>query len=1155
MATKSFGKTWWGQEWLNALTHIDYENRIPRGAAYARKGAVKEIKISGGTIAAKVQGTQRSPYRVQILVPPADPEQVSRLVDEVVKQPLLVSKLLNHELDPQLMNIALRVGIRLFPQSWRDLEMKCSCPDWAVPCKHLAAVVYMLSREIDNDPFLVFRMRGIDLVGQLAGRGLTIRTEETNAVPAADTLYEVEAKGTEATVQKPHPVDLTHITDIQKLLTSMLPSQPTFYAKGDFRATYGRGVGAVARRAKSILEGLALLPVADATAPGQQGSVQLLLDDELNVINLHFDQLLADVAAIEEDDLADYDADYVVVRHALNVALHLMACGAVIPKLVSENGKLYAVVWLPAMAHAPVREVVEELGAMMPPDMLRWQQAHVKKPSRLQNRAVVLLALIFNYLMPRMRNKVDPDNRIESLFFAGHKCRFGGVGEQSIPESVAAWLSHLDVGSHQFCPQLLVGVDGDDSFQVDISVLVDGLPVPMKKILTAKAYAPIRLEVLRDASMLSPFLPSVESYLHNGASCPMTYRTQEFSRMLLEVFPALRLLGVGVALPKELQNLCRPRPSVTIRKSEDDSVAHVSLAELLDFDWQVAVGDELIPIEQFQKLVAHARGLIRFKGQFFYVDENDIEHLNDYFGESRTLTPGERLQAALSESFDGVPVEMTAQVRKMMEQLRKQRRMAVPKGIKATLRPYQQRGYEWMYRNAKLGFGSIIADDMGLGKTLQVITLLQKFKDEGAFDKQHALVVVPTTLLTNWQAELSRFAPNISCRLYHGPGRTLKGFDADVLLTTYGVVRSDLATLKRRKWHTVVIDEAQNIKNATTAQSKAVHALAAANRIAMSGTPIENRMSEFWSIMDFANPQMLGSAATFRKQYANPIQREGDQAVAERFRRVTAPFLLRRLKTDRSIIADLPDKIEEDTFTSLTDQQAALYHETLRSAMAVIDEAPTDTPQALFKRQGLVLQMILSLKQICNHPALFLKDGNADPTVSGKAETLLTLLDSIVRNRQKVLVFTQFKEMGDLLVQFVSQSLGEKPLFLHGGLSVKERARMVDDFQTRPECRIFILSIKAAGTGLNLTAANHVIHYDLWWNPAVEAQATDRAYRIGQHQNVIVHRFITQGTFEEQINRMIQEKKQLADLTVAVGENWIGNLSNAELHDLFRHEA
>ena len=319
----------------------------------------------------------------------------------------------------------------------------------------------------------------------------------------------------------------------------------------------------------------------------------------------------------------------------------------------------------------------------------------------------------------------------------------------------------------------------------------------------------------------------------------------------------------------------------------------------------------------------------------------------------------------------------------------------------------------------------------------------------------------------------------------------------------------------------------------------------------MSGTPVENRLSEFWSITDFTNKGYLGTLKDFSQRYASPIQREGDQNAAERFRKVTVPFLLRRLKTDKNIISDLPDKIETNEWAALTPAQAALYQETVNRCMAVIEGVEGNDPQTLFKRQGLVLQMILALKQICNHPTQYLKDGRMEAQLSGKTELLLDLLRTIFNSGEKVLVFTQFREMGELLQTFIREALGETALFYHGGCSVKQRQDMVNRFQNEPTDRIFILSLKAAGTGLNLTAATHVIHYDLWWNPAVEAQATDRAYRIGQTANVQVHRFITKGTFDERIDDMIQNKRYLADITVSVGENWIGKLSNKELREIF----
>jgi SNF2 family DNA or RNA helicase len=446
----------------------------------------------------------------------------------------------------------------------------------------------------------------------------------------------------------------------------------------------------------------------------------------------------------------------------------------------------------------------------------------------------------------------------------------------------------------------------------------------------------------------------------------------------------------------------------------------------------------------------------------------------------------------------------------------------------------------------------VLADDMGLGKTIQVIAAILKFKEEGFLTEQKVLVVAPTGLLTNWQAEFQKFAHGINIEIYHGPQRDLKKLNGyDVLITSYGIARSDVSLLKKEKWHAVVIDEAQNIKNQNTAQTKAVKSIKSDNFIALSGTPVENRLSELWSIMDYSNRGFLGSLKEFSETYGNPIEQLNDLETAEKLKRVTAPFLMRRLKSDKSIISDLPEKIEIDSFATLTKEQAGLYEKTLEQAMNEIEGITRTDHQSLFVRQGLVLQMILALKQICNHPAQFLKNGDKNASLSGKTELLFDKLDSIMESREKVLLFTQFTEMALLLQHFISERYKANPLYYHGGCSINQRKEMINRFQTNHADKVFLLSLKAAGTGLNLTAASHVIHYDLWWNPAVEAQATDRAYRIGQKNNVMVHRFITKNTFEEKINAMIQQKKALAEMTVATGENWVGNLSNKELRDVF----
>jgi len=363
-------------------------------------------------------------------------------------------------------------------------------------------------------------------------------------------------------------------------------------------------------------------------------------------------------------------------------------------------------------------------------------------------------------------------------------------------------------------------------------------------------------------------------------------------------------------------------------------------------------------------------------------------------------------------------------------------------------------------------------------------------------------------------------------------------------LTTYGVARTDAAKLQKYRWLVLVIDEAQNIKNPATAQTKAIKKIKASVKIAMSGTPVENRMSEYWSVFDFANKGYLNTLKKFKSDYAKPIEADRDLVKLEKFKKITAPFIMRRVKSDKSIIKDLPEKIEQDQFCQLTPEQAAIYQNIVDSTMKRVEKSKG------IERKGLVLMLITALKQICNHPYQYLKKGDKAPNLSGKILLLFQLIQQTLDNGEKTLIFTQYQQMGSLLVEFLAEQFQLDVPFLHGGISRKGRDAMVEDFQNNRSTRVMILSLKAGGTGLNLTAASSVIHYDLWWNPAVEAQATDRAYRIGQKRNVMVHRFITQNTFEEKINELLQVKKELANLTVANGEKWIGEYGNEELREL-----
>lgn len=1164
---EQFGKTWWGQKWLQALNNIDYSNRLPRGASYARKGAVKQIKVDKNSIHAKVAGSRPTPYKVDIILPPFFEPELGNFMNAVVAQPLIVSKLLNRDLDPALLEMAEKSGLKVFPIQWSDFKMQCNCPDWAVPCKHLASVIYKLSAEIDNNPFLVFELHLLDLIGELNKRGMFINTQSVE-IPALTDFYFEKGKvrkkrGDFDDRNAYQKLTFSTLSPIHEPLFSLLSEYPVFYnSAADFKEKYTTAVNRIVRNGQRILQGkisfAAVLKQAerDEQRVTRRSTNQIVIDENfkasvrVNDVDFPIRDFILELSNIESNKTPDFQPSTASLHTLFHLALHLTANGAIVPQIVIHPDKQYAIRWLPALLSKEVRNLTEKMAGILPPDIFWWRTPKSEKLIE-KEVAVNLLSVFITELVCLLSGGITQD-LFQNLFFNKTTYKFNNPGEGASAGGIQTWLHKYYLSQGKVRLQLVVSESANDTFQVQVNV--SGLHVspeeliPLKDILTQAAFDRQRFEVLQTMATLSDFVPGLENHINSQGRDLIEMSNETFTPFLFRMIPAIRLLDMDILLPKSLQQILRPKPSVKIKTKPGKSF--LRLDQLLDFEWQIAIGDTVMSEEDFNKLLHKSDGLLKYKSQYIYVGKDELAKLHKHFSSNNDLSTFAILRTALSGEYEGAKVTLDEHVLRLIKELTEVKEIPLPKNIQAQLRPYQQRGYSWMYRNAKIGFGSVIADDMGLGKTLQVITTLLKYKEDGLFKNKKVLVIAPTGLLTNWQAEIEKFAPELNTCLFHGTNRKIKK-EYDILLTSYGIARTDAPKLKKLPWHSVVIDEAQNIKNQDTAQAKAIKSIKADNYIAMSGTPVENRLSELWSIMDYSNRGFLGNVKEFKEHFGTPIETYNDISAAEKLKKVTAPFMMRRLKSDKSIISDLPDKIEIDTFSTLVSEQASLYEKTLEEALKAIDAIDTTNSKELFARQGLVLQMILALKQICNHPALFLKNGKTDASLSGKMALLFDKLDSITESGEKVLIFTQFKEMGDLLQHFITERYKETPMFYHGGCSLKQRKEMVHNFQHNPADKIFILSLKAAGTGLNLTAANHVIHYDLWWNPAVEAQATDRAYRIGQKSNVMVHRFITKNTFEERINEMIQSKKALAEMTVSTGENWIGNLSNKELKDLF----
>ncbi len=719
------------------------------------------------------------------------------------------------------------------------------------------------------------------------------------------------------------------------------------------------------------------------------------------------------------------------------------------------------------------------------------------------------------------------------------------------------------------------------------------LLIPVKEAWKPKKGSPlkrydvknIRQFLLSSLGQAAGISAGIASSLETPDPSGYSLDTREAYSFLTESAANLNQAGFGLLLPgwwTRKGTKTHLNAHAKVKSKQMQAGNGLTLDKIVSFDWEIALGDRVLTAKELQALAKLKAPLVKVRGQWVEVNDAEIRAALDFWkknphGEA-SLLEVVKLAVGASEEAGGLDfkgVNADGWIEELISRLKDKagfEELPAPDGFSGTLRPYQLRGYSWLAFLRQWGMGACLADDMGLGKTVQTLALIQhdleqieeqeeqiEEQADGRKAPKPVLLVCPTSVINNWKKEAARFTPELSVMVHHGTSRKKEeefkkeSMNHNIVISSYGLLQRDVKFLKGVPWAGMVLDEAQNIKNPETKQAKAARALEADYRIALTGTPVENNVGDLWSIMEFLNPGFLGNQAGFKRNFFIPIQAERDQEAARRLKEITGPFILRRLKTDSSIISDLPDKMEMKTYCTLTKEQASLYAAVLEDIEEAIEEAEEG-----IQRRGIVLSALTRLKQVCNHPAQFLKDNSGIPGRSGKLAMLTEMLDVVLENRERALVFTQFAEMGKMLKEHLQASFGCEVLFLHGGVPRKQRDRMIERFQEGKEyLPIFVLSLKAGGTGLNLTGANHVFHFDRWWNPAVENQATDRVFRIGQTKNVEVHKFICAGTLEEKIDEIIERKVQVAENVVGTGENWLTELSNEELKDIFalREEA
>ncbi len=900
--------------------------------------------------------------------------------------------------------------------------------------------------------------------------------------------------------------------------------------------------------------------------------------------------------------------------HLERWALSLIARGRWLPQVELSKGAGYPhrARWVPILNREDDRRRLEELASSLPlvaTCALPWREPAGRRNNRTtrlrpeamreanpiascrpRSGRLRVANLLQDLVDAQLRTQFEPDiEGLDPLLLTWQESLSSYSGIISLPEEdierLAKASNHWresitgNVAPARACLELFTPKIGEDLWRLNFSLQAEAdhsLKVPAASAWASgsgvlqlgeiKVDQPSEILLEGLGRALTIFEP-IGRGLEDATPESMVLSPAEAFILVRTATSKLRDIGVGVELPQSLSGGLASRLGLAIKAELSDKSTGFTLGEALDWSWELMIGGITLTLKELEKLEHKKSPLVQHKGAWLELRPNDLKNAETFIRTSPEISLDDalRLTATDGNTFKKLPVhkfDAGPRLQNVLDQYHQAKSpdpLPAPEGFHGQLRPYQERGLGWLAFLHRFDQGACLADDMGLGKTIELLAFLQYLNAEKEL-KRPVLLIAPTSVLTNWRREALSFTPHLKVYEHYGPKRCsneislkkiLKG--VNLVLTTYGLVQRDRELLETIDWQGVVIDEAQAIKNPKAKQSLATRNIAKQIknkrfRIALTGTPVENRISELWSLMNFLNPKVLGEDNFFRQRYQLPIEQYGDISSLKDLKARVSPFILRRLKTDKSVISDLPDKIELTEWVGLSEEQRLLYKKTVEQTFDEIATSPKG------QRQGKVLGLLTRLKQICNHPALALKEKNINQNFINRSTKLLRLveiLEEVIEAGDRVLLFTQFAEWGHLLKTFMENHWKCEVPFLHGAISKNKRQLMVDRFQKDPRGpQIFLLSLKTGGVGLNLTRASHVFHIDRWWNPAVENQATDRAYRIGQTNRVMVHKFVTSSSVEEKIDQMIRNKEQLAEEIIGSGEEWLGKLSVNELQNL-----
>lgn len=1142
--------------WLDNIKNLDNKNHLKHGEIYSKDGSVKDFNINDNIVTASVEGAPGDFYDVEIEFKSLSAGDKNSLNKLIMNNQTLQTRLLNDEIPEELFFN----NVKIIPDSLKDFKMSCTCKNTGLFCKHKAAVFHYLSRELYKNPFLLFILRDYHID--------SLFDSDRNSIKTIDDLFDFNRNFSQY-----GDVDIDNIPLLINDLKFLLDNHCGFFPSSTvsfksilidtlkefsilikrinnnfvYEYTYTHYIN-FGDSFKLNTQDLEFIFQKKWFHPENWDKFHVNIDKNYNIsafdtgIPLNHNirnlkhALFALFAEFKYSDIDKYNDDLKFFYELFHITSRLIAKNALIPEFFMLDENNYAIRWIPSFNN-DVQMLIENLACRCPENLITYNGLSLNKYDQI----VCAISLFFNgftyyagynsnfYIMKTMKKNIY----YELFFFRNQSFPIKGVENK-----INNWLTSIFEDNENYYFDLIVSQE-DEQFIITPKVVFDNQIMDLKNVLSSGEYP----YIIRNSKLISDLFYRYK--LDVDLNDDIKLDIKDFLFFNSALINRFEDNGIKVTLPDELKVSQSAKLSL-ISDDEILSKTTLTLDDLDKFDWKIAVGDESYSINEFENLSQSFNGLVKVNNKYLKIDQSDLIKIN----QQTDLIPinpskNDLMHFILSGDIESLDIGINDKLSELINDLFDFDDIQVPETFNGELRPYQKRGFSWLYQNMKIGFGSILADDMGLGKTIQTLTTILYLKENDLINGC-VLIIAPTSLLTNWQKEIEKFTPNLSSFIYHGINRQLPQKDYDILLTSYGMIRQDFDIIKRLNIFLCVVDEAQNIKNPNSKQTRAIKSLTPIHKIALSGTPIENRLSEYWSIFDFINKGYLYSLTTFNEIFIKPIENNHDESVLDTFKKITSPFILRRHKNDKNIIKDLPDKFVNDIYCNLTLKQAAMYEETLNVLLRDVEESEG------INRKGLILKLITSLKQICNHPAHYSQSNKMSVNESGKMEVIIDLLENILGNDEKVIIFTQYVKMGEILKKLIEKEFNQEVLFFNGSLSRKKRDEMVDKFQNNFENKIMVLSLKAGGTGLNLTAAQNVIHYDLWWNPAVENQATDRAYRIGQKNNVMVYRFITTGTFEERINQILSEKTELAEIAIDSNESFITEMNNNDLKEMLK---